>query len=118
MTRKRFLFVFSQAPHQGLSAKEGFDFALACAAFDQHVDMFFTANGIYHLLKGQDCTALKSKNHSASIAAFELYGIETCYYNNKSLLESGLTLEDLMDIKAQPGDVQTLMPDYDFILTY
>ena len=85
MQKKSFLFIFSQAPHSNLSAKEGMDFAFSCAAFEQDVDALFIDDGIFQLLKHQDTKALQVKNHSAGIEAFSLYGINHCYYDANSL---------------------------------
>jgi len=118
--KKRYLFIFEHAPHSTLHAKEGLDFSLACAAFDQKVSVLFMGNGVYQLLRHQDSSAINLKNHSASIEALELYGIEHCYYQG-GILEDYELSANLLAERAQAKslqEIQKLIQQHDHVFTY
>lgn len=118
--RKSFLFIFQQAPHANLAAKEGLDFAFSCAAFDQSVDVFFMQDGVYQLLKNQTTEALQQKNHSASIDALTLYGIDNCFYQEDCAQKRDIDAEQINDLAKALTHEQSaeLLKNYDYIFTY
>lgn len=118
--KKSFLFIFQHAPHANLSLKEGLDFAFSCAAFDQTVDVFFTQDGIYQLLNNQNTEALQLKNHSASIDALTLYGIENCFYQEDCAEKRNIDAEQINDFGKALNHEQSaeLLKNYDYIFTY
>lgn len=117
---KSFLFIFEHAPHASLHAKEGLDFAFSCAAFEQKVDVLFIHDGVYQLLNNQNTKGIELKNHSASIEALNLYGIENCYYQEECAQKRGIEIKDLNPISKALSHQQNakLLKTYDFIFTY
>lgn len=118
--KKSFLFIFQHAPHADLSIKEGLDFAFSCAAFEQKVDALFIEDGVYQLLNNQNTQSLKQKNHSASIDALGLYGIENCFYqqdcaNQRNLKDSELNKQS-KSVDAKKA--AELLNQYDFVFNY
>ena len=119
MKQKKFLFIFKEAPHSSLQTKEGLDFAFSCAAFEQKVDLLFCDDGIFQLLKNQNTEMLGIKNHSLSIEAAKLYGIENCYFEEKNLHANNLDKDKLFeDAEITPENFWQTLKDYDFILNY
>jgi tRNA 2-thiouridine synthesizing protein C len=118
--KKTFLFVFQHAPHENLHAKEGLDFAFSCAAFDQQVDVLFVEDGVYHLLKNQNTEAIKQKNHSASIDALSLFGIEHCFYSKTCTNKRNINKQQLLEgSQALETEQYTqLLNNYDMVFTY
>jgi tRNA 2-thiouridine synthesizing protein C len=117
---KTFLFVFQHAPHATLQAKEGLDFAFSCAAFDQKVDVLFIHDGVYQLLNNQNTKSIQSKNHSASIDALSLYGIENCFYQQTSAGQRKVDSSQLKKNCKSLGDKEChdLLKTYDFVFNY
>ena len=118
--KKSFLFIFQHAPHASLHAKEGFDFALSCAAFDQKVDVLFIRDGIYQLMRKQNTAGIQSKNHSATIDALALYGIENCFYEEDSANTRNIESNELNKACKPLNQKQCsdLISNYDFIFNY
>ena len=118
--KKSFLFIFQQAPHESLNAKEGLDFALSCAAFDQKIDVLFTQDGVYQLIKNQSTESIHCKNHSSTIDALSLYGIENCFYQEACANKRNLEEQDLKaDCQAlNQAESSKLLQNYDFIFNY
>jgi tRNA 2-thiouridine synthesizing protein C len=119
MKKKSFLFIFKQAPHLNLNAKEGMDFAFSCAAFEQQVDALFVEDGVYQLVKNQDTNEAERKNHSLGIEAFSLYGISHCYVHEKSLNSRKLEKSDLIkDCELSSDNFTQQLNSYDYIFSY
>ena len=119
-TVKQFLYVNRRAPYGSIYALEGLEVVLIGAAFDQDVSMLFIDDGVYQLKKGQDTTAVDMKNFSPTYRALEMYDVEKLYVDKDSLVERGLTEDDLL----VPVEVLTreeaseLMEQNDVVLTY
>lgn len=121
--QKRFLFVLQHAPHAhgaALKNKEALDFALACAAFEQKVSVLFINDGVFQLVNNQNTKNIQSKNHSASIAALGLYGVEHCFYDAHSAGLRGLGAEKLLaDAKAiNAQEIKRCITEHDFVFHY
>ncbi len=118
--KKSFLFFLQQPPHASLKNKEALDFALSCAAFEQKVSVIFIDDGVYQLIKNQNTKNIHSKNHSASIAALALYGIEHCYYDGESAQSRKLSTEKLIaDTQTITQDhIKHLIAEHDFVFYY
>lgn len=82
-------------PYSGNTAKESLDFALVAGSFEQDVALFFSQDGIYQLLKGQNASLAAQKDFSKTFAALEFYDIEKVYACEQSLQQRGLTPEQL-----------------------
>nr|WP_086940694.1 sulfurtransferase complex subunit TusC [Thaumasiovibrio occultus] len=89
-------FVFQTAPHGSTVGREGVDAILATAAYCEQIKVFFVADGVTQLLKGQQADAILSRNYSQSFKLFELYDIEDVYCCTQSLDERGLSADMLL----------------------
>lgn len=90
------LFTCRKAPYGDSLAREVLDMALAAAAFDQRVALFFTGDGVWQLVKDQDSAAIGQKNHGAILSALPIYDITAIYVDAGSLRERGLKAADLL----------------------
>lgn len=102
----RFLFLFTQSPYRCRLSREALDMAMATAAFDQDVCLYFSDNGIYQLIKDQQNGQAK-KSHLGAINALPLYDISNIYYCNEDLFRLRLTAEDLV-AHAKPATAELL----------
>lgn len=87
--------VNSSAPYGTSNGQESLDLALATASFGQEVSFFFISDGVFQLLQNQQPNSIESKNYSKTFAALEFYDIENIYVCAKSLLDRGISEQDL-----------------------
>ncbi|MCL1144156.1 sulfurtransferase complex subunit TusC [Shewanella gaetbuli] len=97
---KHICVVFRHAPFGATSSREGIDFALLSASFEQQLCLVFTDEAVLHLLADQQPELAGSKDYVSVFKAFDLYDIEHVLVCETSLQRFGLTLEDLA-ISAQ-----------------
>tara|TARA_Y100000817_G_C16759902_1_gene501149 strand:- start:568 stop:951 length:384 start_codon:yes stop_codon:yes gene_type:complete len=117
---KKFLYINRRAPHGSIYAHEALEVVLIGAAFDQDVSLAFIDDGVYQLKKGQDTSAIKTKNFSKTYPALEMYDVEKLYVERESLEERGLTEEDLMvDVKVlSSNEMKKIITDSEVILNF
>ena len=70
--------------------------ALAFAVFEQEVNYVFLDDGVYQLLKGQDAASIQSKTLGNALETLALYGIESVFADQQSLLERNIDVADLL----------------------
>ena len=117
---KRFLFVHRRAPHGTLYAQEALDVALVAGAFDQSVSLAFLDDGVYQLLRGQDTSAIGTKDFAATFGALPDHGVEKIYVERESLLDRGLQEADLLFpvIAISRAQMAQLMESQDIVLSF
>ncbi|MGR8931632.1 MAG: sulfurtransferase complex subunit TusC [Gammaproteobacteria bacterium] len=93
---KHYLFVMRRMPHLSLRVQETLDQILTAAAFDQDVTLLFADDGVFQLKKRQNPERMATKNTAAMFLALEMYEVNKVYVEAESLLERGLTAEDLL----------------------
>ncbi len=95
MRVKKFLFILSQSPHDGLWVQETLDILLTVAAFDQPVSLLFLDQGVFQIKKHQNSELINLKNTAAIFKALEIYDIQDIFSEVESLQEYGLKPGDL-----------------------
>lgn len=123
---KRFLYVNRRAPHGTVYALESLEVVLIGAAFEQDVSVLFMDDGVYQVHKGQDATALGSKNFAPTFRALPMYDVEKLYVERESLQARGMTEDDLIDLGDEDvsfqllssREVSELMEQNDVVLTF
>jgi tRNA 2-thiouridine synthesizing protein C len=116
---KSFLFVMQSAAYEGDKVQEVLDAVLIAAAFDQQVSLLLLDDAVFHLKNHQQNDLLAVKDISAIYRSLELYDIETIYIERESLVQRGLSLEDLL-IPTKTIDraqVAQLLQAYDVVLS-
>lgn len=91
--KKNILFILQRAPHGNSSGRETLDAALACAAFDQHVQLLFIDDGVWHLLPDQQADTIDSKDTSKMLGALAYYDISEVFADASSLQARQLPTE-------------------------
>jgi tRNA 2-thiouridine synthesizing protein C len=104
MATKKFMFVNRKAPYGSAYALESLEVVLISAAFDQDVALAFIDDGVYQLTKGQDTSGIGQKNFSAAYKALGDYDIKKLYVERESLVERGLSADDLMPLTWEDED--------------
>lgn len=93
--RKTLLFILQHAPYGSSALRETLDAALAAAAFEQHVQLLFSGDGVFALLPDQQADAIASKDTAKMLQALGYYDIDEIYVDSLSLAERTLTVEQL-----------------------
>jgi tRNA 2-thiouridine synthesizing protein C len=81
----RYLFLLRHSPYGSSMAREALDMALACAAFDQEVQLVFINDGVYQLLQHQQGQLKQKKNIAKTLDALSLYDINAIYADENSI---------------------------------
>ena len=117
---RKIMFVNRKAPHGSIYAYEGMEVVLIFGAYDQEISAVFLDDAVYSLKKGQDTSAVGTKEFSATFRVFEAYGVETIYVDRDSLEQRGLTADDLlMDVEVvDSATIRTAMQNQDVLLPF
>ncbi|MEX0904002.1 MAG: sulfurtransferase complex subunit TusC [Pseudohongiellaceae bacterium] len=92
---KTFTFITRQAPYGSSTPASCLDMVLACAVFDQSVNIVFADDGVYQLVEDQHGDAVGMKTLSSQLSAMEIYGVQQVYIDEDSLRSRGLGQVDL-----------------------
>ncbi|MGY5450792.1 sulfurtransferase complex subunit TusC [Agarivorans sp. MS3-6] len=92
---KQLVFVFSAAPHSSASARESLDAALAASAVSDDIVIYFYGDGVLQLLDKQQPADILQRHVLPTYGLLELYDVEELYVDPQSLIERGLTADQL-----------------------
>ncbi|UJF20819.1 sulfurtransferase complex subunit TusC [Shewanella sp. OMA3-2] len=104
---KQICIVFRHAPYGTTYTREGIDFSLLSASFEQLVSLIFCDEAVLHLLPDQQAELAGSKDYVSVFKAFYLYEIETVMACEQSLNAMGLTVAELA-IDVQSASVEAI----------
>ena len=93
---KKFLFIVRHPPLQGIALSESLDLVMTVAAFDQSVRVLFLDDGVFSLKSGQSHPNPAVKSSALMFGALEVYDIKEIFVEVESLVERGLTVENLI----------------------
>lgn len=91
------LILQRQAPYGSSLARDGLDFILTSAAYDQNLTVIFMADGVFQLMKQQDSKASSLKNHKGALEVLPLYDVENLYAVKEDLEARSINSEDILD---------------------
>jgi len=101
---KKFLYVNRKAPYGTIYALESLEVVLIGAAFEQDVSLAFLDDGVFQLTKGQKTDGIGVKNFSPTFRALGDYDVTKLYVERESLVERGLSEDDLQEIMSEDED--------------
>lgn len=102
---KTILFILQRAPYGSSSVRESLEAALAAAAFEQHVQLLFSGDGVFALLAGQQADAVQSKDTSKMLQALHYYDIEDVFVDAFSMEERNLSAaQSAIPVTTLAGD--------------
>jgi tRNA 2-thiouridine synthesizing protein C len=104
---KTILFILQCPPYGSSATREALDAALAAAAFEQHVQLLFSGDGIWNLLPEQAASSISSKDTSKMLQALDYYDIKDVFVDEISLQERGVSATQLA-ITSKPIGGDTL----------
>lgn len=80
-TPQKILFWFKASPFESLAFREGLDAALAFAAFDQKVTLYFDSNALLALYTDINPKTIEQKDISKNLKALPMYDISNVFFN-------------------------------------
>ncbi len=104
--------------YHGNRIQEVLDVVLITAAFDQKVSLLLLDDAVYHLKKNQQSELIGAKDISAVYRSLELYDIESIYVEQESLIQRGLTGDDLLIpvTLLTRAEIAPICKTFDFVL--
>mgnify|MGYP005994497519 CR=1 FL=1 len=117
---KNILVIQRCAPYGSSLAREGLDYVLTSAAYDQNIQILFLGDGVFQLLKDQDSSNIQLKSHLGAMEVLPLYDIEDLYVVKEDLAERNLEEAALgLPVKLiDRQDVHKLMNKQDHIMGF
>lgn len=117
---KKICVIFRHSPIGSTSSREGLDFAMLSASFEQEVCVVFTDEAVLHLLPEQQPELVGTKDYLSTFKALNLYDIETvlvCQESAKqfSVLASEFNFEAEM---ASSKQIQQLIQQANEVVVY
>ena len=95
---KKFLYINRKAPYGTIYALESLEGVLIGAAFEQDVSLAFLDDGVFQLVDGQNATGIGMKTFAKTYRALGDFEVRKLYVERESLVERGLSADDLMPI--------------------
>lgn len=92
------LIIQRHAPYGSSLAREGIDFALTSAAYEQNISILFSGDGVFQLLDNQNSKNIQLKNHKGALEALPLYDIEQLYVVKEDLESRNISETDIISI--------------------
>ena len=91
------LILQRHAPYGSSIAREGLDFILTSAAYDQNLTVLFLGDGVFQLISNQDSKAIELKNHASALEVLPLYDVENLYVIEEDLNDRAINKNQLID---------------------
>lgn len=91
----RIAMLMRKSPYGSVYPAEGFRAMMGIAVFEMDVCVLFLDDGVYALVKGQDPSGLDMKPLGDGFATLPDVGISEFYVHDESLVERGLSPDDL-----------------------
>lgn len=117
---KQICVIFRHSPIGNSASREGLDFALLSASFEQQVCVVFSDEAVLHLVKNQQPELVGSKDYLSTFKALNLYDIETVLVCQESAKQFGLKQDDF-NFEAELAsttDIQQLLAQSDEVVVY
>ena len=95
MTNK-ILIIQRTAPYGSSLAREGLDYVLTSAAYDQDISLLFLGDGAFQLLKNQQSSDINLKPQGSALEILPLYDIDKIYAVKEDLLERNILEADFV----------------------
>ena len=117
---KNILVIQRCAPYGSSLAREGLDYVLTSAAYDQNIQILFLGDGIFQLLKNQDSSDIQLKSHLGAMEVLPLYDIEDLYAVKEDLAERNIQENTLgLPVKLiTRQDVHSLINKQDHVMGF
>lgn len=117
---KKITVLFTRSPHSTPHGREGLDFAMLSASFDQQVSLIFIDEGILNLLKDQQPMLTGNRDYIATFKVLPLYDVEDIFVCQQDLALLQLNQQDLLiDVELiNDHAIQQKLADTDEVLVF
>ena len=117
---KNILIIQRTAPYGTSLAREGLDYVLTSAAYDQNIQILFMGDGVFQLVKNQNSSDIQLKSQLGAMEVLPLYDIEDLYVITEDLAERNLSENDLgIPVKLiARSDTHTLIEQQDHVVGF
>lgn len=118
--KKKILVLQKQAPYGSSMARDGLDYVLTSAAYDQDISVAFIAEGVWQLVSDQRPEGIAQKSQSAALEVLSLYDVEDLYVCEEDLIERGLKLDQLaVQVKSLSREqIKQLIHEQDAVIGF
>ena len=119
MTHK-ILIIARTAPYGSSLAREGLDYVLTSAAYDQDISLLFSGDGLFQLMKQQQPQQINLKSQIGAMEILPLYDIEKLFAVEEDLIERNINTEELgMEVTIiKRSEVSQLIYSQDKVLSF
>nr|CAX84123.1 DsrE family protein [uncultured bacterium] len=107
---KKIMFTVRKAPHGSIYVYEGLEVKLIMAAYDADISVVFMDDGVFALKQGQDTKELGIKGFAATYGVMVDYEISKMFVDRQSMLDRGMTEEDLLVIGEDEETEEPVKP--------
>lgn len=117
---KNILVIQRTAPYGSSLAREGVDYILTSAAYNQNISLLFLGDGVFQLMANQHSKNIQLKNQLSALEVLPLYDIDKLFAVKEDLSERNLKPEDLgMDVTIIPrNSVHKLITQQDHVVGF
>ena len=117
---KNILIIQRTAPYGSSLAREGVDFVLTSAAYDQNISLLFLGDGIFQILANQNSKGISLKNQLSALEVLPLYDVENLYVVQEDLNERNISKEQLgLEVKIiTRADTHQLIDQQDHVMGF
>ena len=116
----KILIIQRAAPYGSSLAREGLDYVLTSAAYDQDISLLFLGDGVFQLLKNQHSNDINLKPQGSALEILPLYDIDKIYAVKEDLQERNILEKDLtLNIKAlSRNDISAFISQQDKVVGF
>jgi tRNA 2-thiouridine synthesizing protein C len=117
---KSILVIQRTAPYGSSLGREGLDYVLTSAAYDQNISLLFLGDGVFQLLKNQQSKNIELKSQLSALEVLPMYDIEKLYITEEDLSERNLT-QGQLGIKVniiKRADVHSLIEQQNHVVGF
>ena len=111
MAEKKIGIINRRVPHGAAQGRESLDLTLALSAFNESLSLFFIGDGVYQLVDGHSPDEILQKHYQPLFKMLEMYDVEQIYVCSESLVQRGLTIDQLL-IEVTLLDNQQLQVEF------
>lgn len=90
------LFLIQHSPIGQRNSRDAIEAILAFGAYEQQVGILFIGDGVYHLLPTVQSEKAGLKSITKLLSALALYDIDQIFVCQQSLIERGITADELL----------------------
>ncbi|WP_396586621.1 sulfurtransferase complex subunit TusC [Bermanella sp. R86510] len=89
--KTKILVMQRHAPYGASLARDGLDFILTAAAYEQDLSVLFSGDGVFQLLPEQKADVIHAKPQDKALEILPLYDVEQLYVVQEDLLERNIS---------------------------